>query len=154
MSESITDSMALGMNQNQKSDEKKKIELDSRQILGLVIGFAIAFALLITGYYQLFTCMAVLIIPAVLYLVPHFFKVKDLKVMVIHGVVFTVVALLVGGLYSAPTFIDDNSEFTATENFTSAVVTDTANGYNITVTFDSTLSLTPNAELFTIDKVG
>lgn len=154
MSESITDPMALGMTGDRTSDEKKKIELDSKQILGLIIGFATSFAFLITGYYQLFTCMAVLIIPAILYLVPHFFKVKDLRVMVMHGVVFTVVALLAGGLYSAPTFIDNNSEFTATENFTDAVVTDTANGYDITVMFDSTLSLTPNAELFVIEKVG
>ncbi len=146
--------MALGMTGDRIGDEKKKIDIDSKQILGLAIGFAISFALLITGYYQYFTCMAVLIIPALLYLIPHFFKVKNLKVMVMHGVVFTVVALLVGGLYAAPTFIDDNSEFTGTTTFTDVAVTYTAPMYDVTVKFDDTTGLAPNAELFKIDKVG
>lgn len=154
ISESITGLMALGTIEDQMSDGKKKIELNSKQILGLIIGFVISFALLITGYYQYFTCMAVLIIPAILYLVPHFFKVKDLKVMVAHGVIFTVVALLAGGLYAAPTFIDDNSEFTGNDSFTNTTVIETGNGYDITVTIDGTPGLTPVAELFVIDKVG
>lgn len=153
ISESVTGSMALGMTGDRTSDEEKKIRLDGKQILGLVIGFAASLALLIFGYYQYFTCMAVLIVPALLYLVPHFFKVKNLKVMVMHGVVFTVVALLAGGLYVAPSYIDDNSEFTGTNTLTDADVTYTGSGYQIMITFDDTTGLTPNAELFVIDAV-
>ncbi len=152
ISESITGSMTLGVTGDQTSDRKKKIELDNKQILGLLLGFVVAFALLITGYYQLFSCMAVLIVPALLYLIPHAFNVKDIRVMLIHGVVFTIVALLVGGLYAAPTHIDDHSDFKANDSFTNCNVIETSTGYEITVTFDT--GQTPIAELFIINKVG
>ena len=154
MSESITGSMTLGVTGDRTSDKKNKIELDNKQILGLALGFVISLALLVTGYYQYFTCLAILIIPALLYLIPHFFKVDDIKVMVMHGAVFVVVALLAGGLYAAPSYIDDNTDFAGNDSFTNATVAESVTGYDITVTFDAGVGQTPVAELFLIDKVG
>ena len=93
------------------SGSKKKTKLNKKQIAGLAFGFFVTLGLLVSGYYALFGGLWMIVLPALLYLLPHIFNVKDPKIMAGHGVAFLIVALLAGGFYSAPDFIDNNGEF-------------------------------------------
>ena len=137
------------------SGSKKKTKLNKKQIAGLAFGFFVTLGLLVSGYYALFGGLWMIVLPALLYLLPHIFNVKDPKIMAGHGVAFLIVALLAGGFYSAPDFIDNNGEFKDSGMFSNTNLVTTSTGYTITSEYTGDdPSVTPMVEIIEIYGVG
>lgn len=134
---------------------KQRQKLELNQYLGLASGFVLALMMLISGVYIHLSCLSMLAIGAVLYLIPHMMKVKDIKVMIAHGAVFMVAALLVGGLYTSPSYVDQHDSFRDSGGFSNCSYTVTAEGYDIQVSYsDSTPGHEPRIQLMIVEKIG
>jgi RNA polymerase subunit RPABC4/transcription elongation factor Spt4 len=152
MGESITAPMALNL-ENVPGKEKKKLGLN--QYLGLICGFFMALVILVSGVYTILSCFSMLVIGAVLYLIPHFMKVKDIKVMIAHGAIFMVVAILIGGLYSSPAYVNQHDSFTDSGSFSSCTYTVEDYGYDIQVSYSDSVSVhEPRIQLMGVERVG
>ena len=133
--------------------ERQKLELN--QYLGLICGFILALMMLVSGVYIYLSCFSMLAIGAILYLIPHMMRVKDIKVMIAHGAVFMVAALLVGGLYTSPSYVDQHDSFKDSGSFSNCSYTVTAEGYEIQVSYtDSTPGHEPRIQLMIVERIG
>jgi len=93
-----------------KNTVKEFRSLSSKQILALIAALIIAMVLTIMGVSRSCTCFGMLIIAIVLYMLPHMMGVESMKIKTVLGVVFFVATLLVGGLFTAPGFVDAYDE--------------------------------------------
>lgn len=133
------------------------LKTKNRQILGLGLGFLISLWLLLSGYYLYMSCMWLIVLPAILYLLPHFLGVKNFKVMLANGFIFTIVALLAGGLYATPAFVEHNDGTDAGGDFTDITFTFTGGVYTLSATYDGELDpadIVPKARVATVDMIG
>ena len=145
----------MAIENTEKSADKKKIELTTKQLAGLAASFVLTLFILMSGIYMMFSCFAMIIVAAVLYMVPHLLKVKNIKVFVFHGVIFAVVALLAGSLYSSPAYVNANDDFKESGDFTAATYTVSSDTYQFTVTYtDTDLDHKPLAFVSMINMVG
>jgi Reverse gyrase len=93
-----------------KSTVKEFKSLSSKQILALIAALIIAMMLTLMGVSRSCTCFGMLIIAIVLYMLPHMMGVESIKIKTVLGVIFFVVTLLIGGLYTAPGFVDSHDD--------------------------------------------
>ena len=151
-------SSAIGIpGEPKKGLNLKDLKSKNREILGLGLGFLISLWLLLSGYYLYLSCLWMILIPAILYLLPHFLGVRNLKVMVTHGLIFTLVALLAGGLYATPAFVEDNNGFDTGGDFSNIQISFTGGTYTLDATYTGTLDPTdivPMARIAVVDMVG
>jgi ribosomal protein L40E len=139
----------------EKSAEDKKIKLTTKQMVALAVSFVVTLTILMSGIYMMFGCLAMIIVAVLLYMVPHLVKIKNIKVMVIHGAVFAIVALLAGSLYTSPAYVDSHSEFQESGDFTGATYNVTSDSYDFDVTYtDTDAAHKPVATVSEIDMVG
>ncbi len=117
------------------NEPKKWMNLNKKQLLGLGLGFFITLGLLVSGYYTWIGGLWMIVLPAILYLFPHLFGMKDSKIMAVHGAVFIVVTLLIGVFYSAPALIENRDKFVDSGMYSDADIIVTGTGYTITVTY-------------------
>lgn len=68
--------------------------LSAIQIISIIAAIAIALILEVVGFGR--SCMGFLIIAVVLYMIPHFLKVMSVRVKAVTGIVFIVIAVLIG----------------------------------------------------------
>jgi ribosomal protein L40E len=97
---------------NEKPNAKgllgKKIgPLTLTQILAMTITFVLCFALTIYGWSVTF--IGLLLLPIILYMIPHFVGVKSVKIKAVFGVVFLIVTLAAGIFIVSPGVIDSHS---------------------------------------------
>ncbi|MCL1979326.1 MAG: zinc ribbon domain-containing protein [Methanomassiliicoccaceae archaeon] len=78
------------------------------QLLGVVGAPLIALVLTLLGFGALCSCLGMLMIAIVLYMLPKMLGVENIKLMTLVGVLFTVAAVLIGGLVMAPMLVEDN----------------------------------------------
>ena len=82
--------------------------LSLRQMLGLIAAFALALFLTLYGFGYSCSCFGMLIIAIILLMLPKMLGVEDIKLMTLVGVLFTVSAILIGGLVTAPAMVEEN----------------------------------------------
>lgn len=88
----------------------------SKQIIGLIVAFAVCFVLCIFGWTR--QCFGVFIIGVALYMVPHLLGVTSVKTMTVFGAAFMMATILAGAFAVAPAFVDNNSDAPAgNDNF-------------------------------------
>lgn len=68
--------------------------LSTKQLIAIIAAIAIALILMVLGLAT--SCLGFLIIAVVLYMIPHLLGVKSVKVKAVVGVVFVVIAVLLG----------------------------------------------------------
>jgi RNA polymerase subunit RPABC4/transcription elongation factor Spt4 len=136
-------------------NSEKKTKLNNRQVLGLGFGILIPLWLLVSGYFRYLGVLWMIILPVILYLGPRITKVRDLKYMIANGVLFAVIAILIGGLFMSPALINDNNQFRDGGMFKDAVITPTETGYSVTAEYiGDDLTLTPVAFLMQVEMAG
>ncbi len=139
----------------EKSAEGKKIELTTKQMAAIAVSFVVTLMILMSGIYMILGCLAMIVVATLLYMIPHLVKVKNLKVMVMHGAVFALVALLAGSLYTSPSYVDSHSDFQESGDFTDATYNVTSDSYTFDVTYTDTDPVhKPVAVVSQIDMVG
>ena len=140
------------MTENAKADKTSLVEdlkaLTAKQVLSIVVAMFLALVLQTYGFAE--QCLGFLIIAAVLYMIPHLFKVSSVKVKTLIGTVFVVLALITSTFISGPSIVDsavdqidkDNSDFgniqyVENEDSTVTITVDiyTDRTENITVTY-------------------
>ncbi|NCA74487.1 MAG: hypothetical protein EOM93_06570, partial [Gammaproteobacteria bacterium] len=95
----------------ERSADDKKIQLTTKQLAALAASLVLTLLILMSGIYMMFGCLAMVIVAVLLYMIPHLVKIKNVKVMVMHGAVFALVALLAGSLYTSPAYVDSHNDF-------------------------------------------
>ncbi|MDR1690884.1 MAG: zinc ribbon domain-containing protein [Candidatus Methanoplasma sp.] len=96
--------------------------LTPKQIFGLLAAFALALIMTIMGFGASCMCFGMLMIAVILYMLPRMLGIENLKLMTLVGIVFMISAILIGGLITAPGFVNsqsgnppDNDHFTNVE---------------------------------------
>lgn len=109
-----------------------------KQLVAMIIGILLALAILCLGFGG--SVLGWLGAAILLYICPRLAKVKS-KDIAIYGVVFAVIAVLIGGLLVAPSFIDSYSDETPGDHgaFSNVTYTYTDDG-TYTVEFDYDLT--------------
>ncbi len=79
-----------------------------KQILGVIVAFAVALILTLYGFGASCSCFGILIIAVILYMLPRLMGVEHVKLMTLVGALFAVTAILIGGLFMAPGFVEGN----------------------------------------------
>jgi len=92
-----------------KNTVKEFKSLSSKQVIALIAALIIAIVLTIMGVSRSCACFGMLIIAIIIYMLPHMMGVESIKVKAVLGMVFFVITLLIGGLFTAPGFVDDYS---------------------------------------------
>jgi len=107
--------------------------LSQKQLLILLASFLIALVLTILGFGTSCYCLGMVVIAVILYMLPRFFGVENVKLMTMVGVLFAVCAILIGGLAMAPGVVAAN-EGNPPDNdyFSNVQFTYTDGGVNIT----------------------
>lgn len=117
-------------------------------------GILISLWLLLTGYYTILGGLAIIILPAILYLAPRIAKVRGLKYMIANGTLFAVIALLIGGGFIVPDEVNERSTFKDGNGYKNAEITQTDAGYSITVDYsDYDDAITPVIFLGQVEMV-
>jgi len=106
--------------------------LSQKQLLILLASFLIALFLTIMGFGTSCYCLGMVVIAVILYMLPRFFGVENVKLMTMVGVLFAVCAILIGGLGMAPGVVAAN-EGNPPDNdyFSNVQFTYTDSGVNI-----------------------
>jgi ribosomal protein L40E len=92
-------------------------KLTFRQILIVVLAFVSALALTLTGVGASIMCFGMLIIAIILYMVPRMAGVNNTNFMTVVGAVFMVTAVLIGGMFLAPSFVAENDGVPAENDY-------------------------------------
>lgn len=113
-------------------------KLTPKQILVIVVAFIAALILTVFGFGSSCMCFGMLIIAIILYMLPRLMGVDNVKIMTVVGVVFTVSALLIGGLFTAPGFVEANQGNPSdNDHFSDITYEYVDGGMNITATRNS-----------------
>ena len=121
----------------EKDPLKRSFHLTPKQILGISVAIALAVLLTVEGFG--YDCLGVLVIAVLLYMIPQMLGVKSITVKASVGVVFLVIAVLLGGflvagnvsnMNSIPTEKDDSDIRDVDYNFEDGYI-------NITATIDN-----------------
>jgi ribosomal protein L40E len=84
--------------------------LSYKQLLGLVAAFVVALFLTLLGFGASCYCFGMLIIAVILYMLPRFLGLENIKIMTVVGIVFLVATVLIGGFLMAPGVVDKLQE--------------------------------------------
>ena len=98
-------------------------KLSQKQLLAILTAFLIALVLTLLGFGNSCLCFGMLIIAVILYMVPRLLGVENIKMMALIGVVFAICAILIGGLVTAPDFVDRNKNINDNDYFGNVVLT-------------------------------
>ena len=106
--------------------------LTPRQLLILIVSIVIALALTMMGFGNSCICFGFLIIAVILYMLPRMFGMENIRLMTLVGVIFAVLAIVLGGFLMAPSVVDNN-QGTPTDNayFSDIQYTFTSDGVDI-----------------------
>ena len=106
------------------------------QILSMII--ALAIGLLLYTYGGANSPLVILIVAVVIYMLPHVFG-ADLKVKAGFGIVFAVIAIVVGAFVVGPAFIEENSnEHLSERNGITADITYSGTDATLDITYSGT----------------
>ncbi len=115
-------------------DEKiDKLGLNLKQILALVLTFIVAMVLTIFGW--TYNCFGLFLIGVGLYMIPHLVKVESVKLLSVYGLVFIVVAIVIGAAFMAPGVVSANDEPPENDDYFTDIVYTYEDG-QVTVTAD------------------
>ncbi len=107
------------------------------QIVAMVI--ALAIGILLYTYGGANSIFVILIVAIIAYMVPHLFGANP-KIKAVFGVVFAVIALIVGAFAVGPACIDANTNHCASER--NGITLEIDDAFNVTATYSGTEDLT------------
>ncbi|MDD2625996.1 MAG: zinc-ribbon domain-containing protein [Candidatus Methanomethylophilus sp.] len=125
------------------------------QIIGMILGLIIGlFVLNLSGMGR--SMIGWLIVGVAVYIIPHLLGLTDPKKKAVYGLVFAVVAILLGGSVIGPSFIDSNSDTSSDSSgaFTSVEYTYDGDEVTVTAAFTSVEDETPVLACAPIDMVS
>jgi ribosomal protein L40E len=84
-------------------------KVSPKQAFGLIAAFALALMMTVTGFGNSCSCVGMMLIAVILFMLPRALGVNNLKLMTLVGLVFVVSAILIGGLIMAPAYVNDRT---------------------------------------------
>ena len=108
------------------------------QALGLILGFAAAIGMMISGIYRI-TCMYAFV-GVVMFIIPKLFGVKNVVMLIALGVAFFLISTFVGALAFTVPEIEDHDESTISGDFNNVTITENGDTYDISVTYVGSVS--------------
>jgi len=128
--------------------------LTPKQLMMLIL--TIVFALLLTfmGIGNSCICFGFLIIGVILYMLPRMFGMENIRLMTLVGVIFAVLAILIGGIVMAPGVVHNNEGTPADNNYFSDVqYTYTSDGVDINLTLSDNYNPSTDSVSFVYGEV-
>jgi len=126
-------------------------KLTYKQIFGVVIAFLFAVTLTLLGFGVSCSCFGALIIAVMLFMLPRSLGVENVKIMTTVGVIFLVTVVLIGGLFMAPGFVEQNQgdpDVSENDFFSSVQYEFPGGGVDVTATLESGVDMTGKGVYF------
>lgn len=115
---------------------KKIGPLTVKHLIALIISFVLATVLICFGWADPtgMMCFGLILIPVILYMIPHLLGVEGVKIFAVFGVAFMIVALALGAFVCGPGYVNEYDEPSDNDYFSD--ITYTYEGSSVTMTAD------------------